>query len=315
MNLKLVKPSEKYLKSVCKAAEEYLLLPSQFMISAVNQMIKAKDEGFEAYFKKIENEQAGIGLKPGHVAQTTYWLAEDDEYIGTFVLRHDLTPALEKIGGHIAYAVYPSKRQKGYGYQGLKLCLEKAYDMGMEKVLITCNAKNVASYKLIHKVMLEYGGTELDDVEIENGFEKRIWVHTNKRYGKIRPLAVALIKRNNQVLAVAGYDEIKKEKFYRLPGGGIEFGETSIEALKREIKEEIGADIFIGRKFGVFENIFTFNGQKGHEIIIAYEASLSEENMKKDKIAMLEKEFEGAYYEFVEITKDTIIYPKILEKI
>ena len=188
MNLKLVKPSEKYLNSVYKAIEEYLLVPSPYMISAVNQMIKAKNEGFESYFKKIENDKAGIDLKPGYVAQTTYWLTEADEYIGTFALRHSLTPALEKIGGHLAYAIRPSKRQKGYAYQGLKLCLKKAYEMGMGKVLITCDAKNIASYKLIHKAMLEYGGTELDEVEIENGFEKRIWVHTAKRYGKIRPL-------------------------------------------------------------------------------------------------------------------------------
>ena len=141
-------------------------------------MIAAADSGFDDYFQTVKNESLGIGLKEGYVPQTTFWLVDGDKYIGTFALRHRLTPNLEKIGGNIAYAIRPSERQKGYGYQGLKLCLNEAFKMGLKKVLITCNAENIASYNLIHKAMLEYGGTELKPIEIENGFEKRIWVKT-----------------------------------------------------------------------------------------------------------------------------------------
>ena len=101
------------------------------------------------------------------------------------------------------------------------------------------------------------------------------------------------------------------EKFYRLPGGEIEFGEKAAEALQREIKEEIGVEISVDKKLGVYENIFTFDNQKGHEIMILFEATLPPEYMQKDKIPMLEEEFEGRCYEFVEITADKRIYPAI----
>jgi 8-oxo-dGTP pyrophosphatase MutT (NUDIX family) len=54
-------------------------------------------------------------------------------------------------------------------------------------------------------------------------------------------------------------------------GGGVDFGETSFEALKREFQEEIQAELKNIRYLGCLENIFTFNGKPGHEIIQLYE--------------------------------------------
>ena len=85
----------------------------------------------------------------------------------------------------------------------------------------------------------------------------------------IRPLVVAVIKKEDKILVMPGYDKVKNEHFYRLPGGGIEFGETSEDALKREFREEIGAEIKIIKQIGISENIFTYEGKKGHEIVMS----------------------------------------------
>lgn len=42
---------------------------------------------------------------------------------------------------------------------------------------------------------------------------------------------------------------IKGNRITKLPGGGLEFGEGTIECLTREFKEELGLDILVGAHF------------------------------------------------------------------
>ncbi|WP_017315625.1 NUDIX hydrolase [Mastigocladopsis repens] len=91
--------------------------------------------------------------------------------------------------------------------------------------------------------------------------------------GEIRVLALGLIRHGDQIFVSEGYDPVKQQTFYRAMGGGVEFGETSIEALKREFQEEIQAELTNIRYLGCLENVFTFNGLPGHEIIQIFETN------------------------------------------
>jgi 8-oxo-dGTP pyrophosphatase MutT (NUDIX family) len=90
--------------------------------------------------------------------------------------------------------------------------------------------------------------------------------------GEIRVLALGLIRDGNRIFVSEGYDPVKQLTFYRAMGGGVDFGETSLEALKREFQEEIQAELTNIRYLGCLENIFTFNDQSGHEIIQLFES-------------------------------------------
>ncbi|MEH2407360.1 NUDIX hydrolase [Nostoc sp.] len=94
--------------------------------------------------------------------------------------------------------------------------------------------------------------------------------------GEIRVIALGLIRHGDRIFLSEGYDPVKQETFYRALGGGIEFGETSRVALEREFQEEIQADLMNIRYLGCIENLFTFNGRQGHEIIQLYQCDFAD---------------------------------------
>lgn len=64
---------------------------------------------------------------------------------------------------------------------------------------------------------------------------------------------------------------------YCLPGGGVQFLESSEEAIIREIKEETGLDIKVDKFVSTIENIFERDGIKFHEIYFIYRGSFIED--------------------------------------
>ena len=112
--------------------------------------------------------------------------------------------------------------------------------------------------------------------------------------GKIRPLAVCIIKNGDKLLSSENYDSRKKEIFYRLLGGGIEFGEKGEEALKREFQEELGTDLKNVKYIETVENIFTYEGKMGHEIILVFKGDLARKDLyRKDNVDILDTRDKG----------------------
>lgn len=96
---------------------------------------------------------------------------------------------------------------------------------------------------------------------------------------RIRPIAVCLFRHENRILVSEGFDKIKQDYYYRPLGGGIEYGETSRDALVREIREELGAEIENVRLVGVLENIFIYDSEKGHEIVFVFDAEFADKSL------------------------------------
>lgn len=85
---------------------------------------------------------------------------------------------------------------------------------------------------------------------------------------RIRPLALAVFRSGSRILVEDKWD--RPEPFYRPPGGGVEFGERGIDAVRREMREEFDAEITGVRLLGTLENIFDYHGRPGHEIVMAF---------------------------------------------
>lgn len=88
----------------------------------------------------------------------------------------------------------------------------------------------------------------------------------------IRLVALCVFRQDDRILVSEGFSKNLKKWAYRPPGGGIEFGEQSQQAVEREIREELGAEIRNVRFLGTLENVFSLGRRRGHQIAFVYEA-------------------------------------------
>jgi len=95
----------------------------------------------------------------------------------------------------------------------------------------------------------------------------------------IRNSAKTIIIQNGQLLTIKNRDP--QGDFYILPGGGQDHSETLHEALHRECKEEIGADVVIGQLQFIREYIgahheFAEHDDDVHQIEFMFRCDLEE---------------------------------------
>jgi 8-oxo-dGTP pyrophosphatase MutT (NUDIX family) len=101
---------------------------------------------------------------------------------------------------------------------------------------------------------------------------------------RIRPLAICVFINNDRILVAEGFDPLKQQTFYRPLGGGIEFGETSTDTVRRELKEELNVEVGELCYLGTLENIFVFNGTPGHEIVQVYDGMLVDSRLYEQAV-------------------------------
>jgi predicted acetyltransferase len=163
----LIEPTEELWPEFLAMAEEYSL--------AGDPRYRPALEDLPAYFRRLLDGARGIGLPPGRVPYSTFWLTLGRRPIGRSSVRHYLTPDLEHEGGHVGYDIRPSERRKGYGNLILRLTLAEARKLGLSRALLTCDADNVASAKVI-----EGNGGRLQDQAVSRRSGKlisRYWIN------------------------------------------------------------------------------------------------------------------------------------------
>ncbi len=167
--MKLVLPSIQYQQSYLQAIEEAKNETGSTIIDKPEE-----NQSFEEFVKNQKEKTQGLHLPEGWVPSTELWLIDNDEFIGWVNIRHSLTEFLLKIGGHIGYWIRPSKRNKGYGKEILKLALPEAKKLGLTKVLVTCDDTNFGSRKIIQT----NGGILENIVDNDKGNPKkmRYWI-------------------------------------------------------------------------------------------------------------------------------------------
>ncbi|WP_338748413.1 GNAT family N-acetyltransferase [Janibacter alittae] len=132
--------------------------------------LEEKDEFIRFVRARRAEELPGNPRPSGYVPCTFLWIVEGDEYLGSIALRHELTHFLLEQGGHIGYSIRPTARRQGHASTALRQVLELAGEMGMGRVLITCDEDNAAS-----RTMIERAGGRYED---SRAGRRRYWVTT-----------------------------------------------------------------------------------------------------------------------------------------
>ena len=93
-------------------------------------------------------------VSSGWVEATTFFVVrkDDKKIIGMIDIRHNLgNDFLAQYGGHIGYSVCPNERKKGYATEMLRMGLEYAKSLNIEKVMLACYSDNIPSIRTIEK--------------------------------------------------------------------------------------------------------------------------------------------------------------------
>ncbi len=133
----------------------------------------------------------------------------------------------------------------------------------------------------------------------------------------IRGKAIGLAKHENKLLVCEVLNDEGMLKGWVPLGGGIEFGETAEQALKREFLEEVGATIQLIGSPTVFENIFEHQGVKGHEIVFAFLITLDQREVyAKNRFQISEHNGSTHWVEWVPIKrfekKEAVLFPSAI---
>lgn len=173
--LVLVKPSKEMEDSIWAYRREYF----DFGETRINGSCGlAHFENFDEWLDTALSIEKDRLSKNGVHASTFFSVRQsDNKIIGSVQLRHSLTEELEKHGGHIGYGVRPTERRKGYGKQQLLLVLDKAREMNLPRVMISCDKDNIAS----GRTAVSCGGVFVCENDYNEIPQKVFWISLAER--------------------------------------------------------------------------------------------------------------------------------------
>lgn len=144
--MKLIKPNEKYLISYLEGCEKmWGHIHDNYIIHNPFDFDKWKKHIFSDY----KNNEKGINLPEGFIPHITYWIIEDERYIGSVDIRLKLSEQLYEYGGICGIAIIPEKRGKGNGLKAAQLSFEKIKELSISPIIFSCEEDNEASKKIL----------------------------------------------------------------------------------------------------------------------------------------------------------------------
>jgi len=173
----LVEPSEEYADEIWAFRQEVLEADAHDEDRFAGCMSMDAVTSAEEWICicSLRKSPATCNLTGVNVPSNTYLAVrvKDQRVIGVIDLRHHIEhPVLGTWGGHCGYSVRPSERGKGYAKEMLHLNIQNAKSMDIDKLLVTCDERNLAS----EKVIIANGGVYEKTIDVDGCRMKRYWI-------------------------------------------------------------------------------------------------------------------------------------------
>lgn len=189
----LEKASIKRKKEAIKYIQEFYLYNSKINgDGGLNKMLDDYEGWLITLDQTLDDEKRPKDRCP---CEEYFLICEDDDsLVGMINLRWNLNENLLMHGGHIGYSIRPTKRRLGYNKINLYLCLLKAQEKNIKKVLLTAYKDNIGSVKTI----LALGGKLENEIETEKGILGRYWISVDEEIEKIKKERGDLAEQSNR---------------------------------------------------------------------------------------------------------------------
>lgn len=165
----LVTPSPEWKDVIMDYKREFLEHEDTIPGAAGLDTADTFEDWYGAMCDNLNEETVRAGLVP---ASTFLVISYEGRLVGMIDIRHRLSDFLFHFGGHIGYNVRKSERRKGYATEMLALGLMQCKELGIDRVLITCDRENIASMKTI----LKNGGILENEVPHDGKIIVRYWI-------------------------------------------------------------------------------------------------------------------------------------------
>lgn len=105
-----------------------------------------------------------------------------------------------------------------------------------------------------------------------------------------------------------------KHGFCFVPGGRVEYGENALMALSRELDEELGGGVQVGRLVIFFDNLFELDGTRYQEVGLYFLLEFSPEHPILGREGKFEAVEPDLVYEWLSLDdlEDAELFPRFL---
>lgn len=170
-NLQLIFPNQEHKLMILDYKNEFILNNDSMDGSSGLRDYNDYNEWLDKLNNQLKEETTLKNLVP-----STTLLAirkSDNKMVGIIDIRHKLNNYLFNFGGHIGYSIRKSERRKGYAKEMLNLALAECKKLSIDKILITCDSKNIGSYKTI----LGNNGVLENEIPENDRVTQRYWIN------------------------------------------------------------------------------------------------------------------------------------------